>query len=360
MFFSCQFVYAQVKLDDFGRIIVNTYLPENTEIPSEAYAMLSSKLSQVTTLNGLGGSQANQRFIITARVDIGTKDIIAGPPQMLSQDLEITLIIGDALTETKFSAFTMSLKGVGTNETKSFIDAFKNINPKNKELILFLEQGKQRIIDYYSSQCEIILNKAQNLVKQEKYDEAIYELTLVPEVCLDCHFKCLDTIVGIYQRKIDNQCKIKLAEAKATWLASQNSSGAEKVADMISVINPMSNCQDDVTLLTNTINAKLRADEMARWQHKMRQYADKVAAQKEQVRIAEEKSKRDDVFRENQAERDATFRENQSARDAAYREKQSRRNHELDKIHSNNAREVALEFARNQPKTVTYNSIYWR
>lgn len=96
-------------------------------------------------------------------------------------------------------------------------------------------------------------------------------------------------------------------------------------------------------------DAKLKADEKARWQFKMKQYADKISMQKEQVRIAEENGKRDDTNRENQPQRDAISRE-----------KQSSRNFELDKIRVNSYREVAVEQARNQPKTVTYNNIYWR
>ena len=100
----------------------------------------------------------------------------------------------------------------------------------------------------------------------------------------------------------------------------------------------MAYCQDKVTSLINIIDLKLKADEKAHWQFKMKQYADKVAAQKEQVRIAEEKSKRDDV----------------------YREKQSQRNYELDKIRVSAYRDVAVEYAKNKPKTITYNNIYWR
>jgi len=56
------------------------------------------------------------------------------------------------------------------------------------------------------------------------------------------------------------------------------------------------------------------------------------------MRLAEEKSIRDDEFRENQAIR----------------------NLELDKIRVNAYREVAVEYAKNQPKTINYNNIYWR
>lgn len=329
---------AQVKLDDFGRIVLNTYLPDNIAIPTEAKNLLITKLNQITSNNGMGGSQSNPRFIITANVNIGTKDIIAGPPQMIAQNIEITIFVGDAVTNTIFSNTTLSLKGVGTNENKAFIEAFKTINPKNKEVLAFLEEGKTKIINYYSTNCDFIIKDAQTLVKQEKYDEAIYQLSLVPDVCKDCYFKCLDTLTQIYQQKIDADCKVKFNEAKVTWTAAQTPNGAEKAGDILSTINPMANCQTDVNAFIKTIDAKLKADEKTRWQFKMKQYADKIAMQKEQVRIAEEKGKRDDNYRENQ----------------------SSRNFELDKIRVNSYREVAMEQARNQPKTVAYNNIYWR
>ena len=340
---------AQVKLDDFGRIVLNTYLSDNIAIPTEAKNLLLTKLNQITSNNGMGGSQANPRFIITANVNVGTKDIIAGPPQMVAQNLDVTLFIGDAVTNTIFSNTTLSLKGVGTNENKAFIDALKTINPKNKEVLAFLEEGKTKIINYYSTNCDFMIKDAQTLVKQEKYDEAIFQLSLVPDICKDCYFKCLDTLTQIYQQKIDADCKVKFNEAKVTWTAAQTPNGAEKAGDILSTINPMANCQTDVTAFIKVIDAKLKADEKARWQFKMKQYADKIAMQKEQVRIAEEKGKRDD-----------TYRENQSQRDAISQEKQSSRNFELDKIRVNSYREVAMEQARNQPKTVTYNNIYWR
>jgi hypothetical protein len=340
---------AQVKLDDFGRIVLNTYLPENTSIPNEAKSALINKLNQITSNNGIGGSVANPRFIISASVNIGTKDIIAGPPQMIAQNIDLTLFVGDAISNTIFSNYTISIKGVGTNENKAFIDAFKNINPQNKELKSFLEEGKKKIIDYYATNCDFIIKEAQTLTKLGKYDEAIYKLSVVPDVCQNCYFKCLDTLESIYQQKIDSDCKVKLQEAKLAWTAAQNPTGAEQAGDILSTINPMATCQSEVTVLINSIDSKLKADEKARWQFKMKQYADRIAAQKEQVRIAEEKSKRDDIYRENQ-----------SKRDAIAQEKQANRNLELDKLRVNAYREIAVEQAKNQPKTVMYNNIIWR
>lgn len=329
---------AQVKLDDFGRIVLNTCLPDNIAIPTESKNLLITKLDQITSNNGMGGSQANPRFIITANVNVGTKDIIAGPPQMIAQNIEVTLFIGDALTNTIFSNTSLNLKGVGTNENKSFIDALKKINSKNKEIAQFFEEGKNKIINYYNTQCDFIMKDAQTLVKKEKYDEAIYHLSLVPDICQDCYFKCLDTLASIYQQKIDVDCNLKLNEAKMAWGATQNSDAATMVGEILSTINPIAMCQDEVNVLINKIDAKLKADEKSRWEFKMKKYQDEVEAKREQLRIAAESGKRADEFNENQAQR----------------------NFELDKIRVNSYREVAIEQARNQPQNVTYNNINWR
>jgi hypothetical protein len=337
------------KLDDFGRIVLNTYLSEQMDIPAEARKLLDTKLSQVASNYGMGGSSVNPRFIITASINVGTKDIIAGPPQMIAQNLDVTIFIGDALENKIFCNTTLSLKGVGTNENKAFIDALKKINPRNKDLASLIEEGKTKIVTYFNTQCDFTIKEAMTLKELGKYEEAIYKLSIVPEVCQDCYFKCLDTLLFVYQEKIDKDCQVKFQEAKTTWAAAQNPTGAEKAGDILSNINPMATCQPEIDAFIKTIDAKLKADEKARWQFKMKQYADKIAAQKEQVRIAEEKSKRDDVYRENQSQRDAISQE-----------KQSQRNYELDKIRVTAYRDVAVEYAKNQPKTVTYNNIYWR
>ena len=329
---------AQVNLDDFGRITLNTYIAENPSIPLDAKNLLITKLDQITSSNGMGGNSLNPRFIITANVNIGSKDIIPGPPQMIGQNIDITFFVGDAVTNTIFSNTTLSLKGVGTNENKAFIDALKTINPKNKEILAFLEEGKTKIINYYSTNCDYIIKDAQTLVKQQKYDEAIYQLALVPEVCQKCYFECLDTLSSIYQEKIDADCKVKFNQAKAAWASSQNQNGAEKVGEILNTINPLASCQSDISTYYKMIDAMLKADEKARWQFKLKQYSDRIAAKKDQVRIAEEKGKRDDN----------------------YRNIQSTRNFELDKMRINSYREVAVEIAKNQPKSVTYSNIFWR
>lgn len=385
--------YSQAKMDDFGRIVLNTYLPEKLEIPAEAKSALKNKLNQITSNTGIGGSSANPRFIITANVNVGTKDIIPGPPQMIALNVDVTLYIGDATTNTIFSNVVLSLKGVGTNENKAMIEAMKPINAKRADILEFVEIGKNKIIDYYNSQCDMTIKEAENLQAIEKFDEAIFKLAQIPEICEYCYYQSLDVTATIYQKKIDKDGAEKLKTAKMLWAGEQTPSGAEKVAGVLKTIPSRAACMYDVDKLIAEINSKIKADEKAKWDFEMKKYADKVALEKENLRIAEEKSIRDDQhreaqaqrdaqFKENQAQRDANHAENQAKRDAQYRETQSqrdfqasenaakryasqseaaaKRNHELDKLNAQVYREVASAYVNTVATAVLYSDIYWR
>ena len=321
------FAQNSVKPDDFGRIVLNTYIPDKIDIPTEARNLLDAKLTQIASNNGMGGSSVNERFIITANVNIGTKDIIPGPPQMIAQNIELTFFIGDAIENTIFSNVTISLKGVGTNENKAFIEAFKRINTRDKLLTTFTEQGKSKIVSYYASKCDFIIKDAMTLAKLEKYNQAIYTLSLVPEVCQDCYFKCLDALAYIFQMKIDMECEKAFNNAKTIWSSSLNKEGAKKAGEILSVIHPSSKCINDANNLISEIDKKLKEDEKKEWEFMIRQYEDNLAREKELMEM---------------------------------RKEQNARNYELEQQRISSYRAIAFEYAKNQPKTVTFNNIYWR
>jgi hypothetical protein len=317
-------LYAQEvpKLDDFGRIALNPYVSEQAKLPTEAKAQLEIKLKQIASNYGMAGSVANPRFIITANISITTKDIIPGPPQQIAQNMDITLFIGDAIENKIFANLVITSSGVGTNENKAFIDAIKQINTKNKKIDTFFEEAKTKIIAYYSTQCDFINQKAIALKQQEKYAEAIYTLAQIPEVCNDCYFKALDEMAVVYDLKINNEANSLLKNANSVWSANPNEQGAQEAINYIMKINPQAKCYGDASKLLNIINTKVIADE------------------KERFRKQEEYEKRQQII-------DAENAKTQS---------------ELEKQRINAYREIAVEYAKNQPQIIyrnIYRNIYW-
>ncbi len=305
--------------NDFGRISLNPYISEQAKLPAEAKAQLEIKLQQIATNYGLAGSSFNPRFILTANISITTKDIIAGPPQLISQNMDITLFIGDGMENQIYSNTVITTKGVGSNENKAFIDAIKQVKTKSKEIEKFIEDGKMKIIAYYNNQCDLITKKAESLKGQEKFSEAIFTLALVPEVCKDCYLKCLNEMAVIYNLKINADGKSILHEAKAIWSANPNSQGAQGATNLIMQIKPQAESFSEAGELLKSISEKVLTDE------------------KERLRKQDEYEKRQQEFNQENTKQEA----------------------ELEKIRVNTYRDIAIEYMKNQP-TVVYRNVYWR
>jgi hypothetical protein len=307
-----------IKLDDFGRIALNMYVSNDLKIPLEAKNQLEIKLKQIASKYGMAGTAANPRFILTASVSITTKDIVAGPPQMIAQNMDITLFVGDAIENKVYANISITSKGVGTNENKAFIDAIKQINIQSKDLKAFLEDAKTKIVSYYATQCDFIINKAEALKGQEAYDEALYNLALVPDICKECYFKCLNEMSIVYDLKINSEGKKLLDKAITTWAANPNQEGANEATEFIKQINPKAKCISDASKLLKSINTKLIADE------------------KERLRKEEEYEKRQQLIDAENAKQQVV----------------------LEKERINAYRQIAVEYAKNQP-AVIYRNVYW-
>lgn len=314
---------VMAQSDDLGRIALNSYVSNNLKIPAEAKAILENKLSMIATQYAMGSSSYQPRFVITANVGLFTKDVVAGPPAMIAQTINITLYIGDGIENLAYTSINMTVKGVGTNENKAFIDGFKNIPTKNFQLEKFMQEGKQKIIEYYTAKCTIIEEKAASLAAQSKYEEAIYELASIPDVCKDCYTRSRKIMATYFKQKIDAECNQKLTRAKGAWASNQSSSGAQSASNILLSIHPAAACIPQVNEMLKNMTDKIAADDRAAWELKVKQYNDQVARENQMIQYA-----RQDADRE----------------------------YELSKIRAENYKQIAIEVARNLPKTITTNN----
>lgn len=264
--------FAQAKSEDMGRIVLAAYVPQQVDKMSDAArTMLTNKLSQIVTANGMGGSAMNERFIITANIVTLTKDLTATAPPMTALGLEVTFYIGDGIDGTKFASKSVQVKGVGTNETKAYIEAIKQIKTNDPSYASFIEEGKQKIIKYYETKCDFIIKDAKSLAGQNQLEEAIYKLSSVPDVCKTCYDKCLAAIAPIYKQKIDRDCKLKLAEATNTWNASQDAAAAESAGAILSSIEPQAACYGEAKALSAKIQKRVIEIDKREWNYVMKE-----------------------------------------------------------------------------------------
>lgn len=273
------------KSDDAARITLAAYVPQQIDkMPDAARSILANKLNQIVTQNGMGGAANNERFIITANVNVISKDLTATAPPMTALVLEVTLYIGDGFVGTKFSSTSISVKGVGESETKAYISALKGISPTNSNIQSFVGNGKSKIIEYYNSKCDFIIKEAQTLVSQNNFEEAIFKLTSVPEVCKDCYDKCMDAVGPIYQKQIDRECKSKLMEANTAWNAAQDSYGADTAGGILAQIDPNASCYKEALALSNKIAQRIKEIDQRDWKLQLKEQQDNVDIRKATIK----------------------------------------------------------------------------
>ena len=199
-----------------------------------------------------------------------------GPPHRISQNVEIILMLGDVVEDKILSQFTFNTIGVGTNEDKSLISAIKNLNPQNQELKGFILDGKQKILDFYQANCEEIIAQAQQKASQDNYEEALFMLSTIPDVCSDCFERSATVTADIYEKMINVRGAEYLQLAKTSWAQNPDRQGAQIACSYLSRISSSASCQNEVELLLQQISSKMNDINKQEWEFEMQQYRDSV------------------------------------------------------------------------------------
>ena len=276
---------SQGKTDDLGRIALAAIVPDQAEgIPQSARQLLANKMEQVAVQNGLGAAASNPRFCIVPVVNVLSKEITPTAPPMQALNLDVTFYLVDAASQTIFSQTSIQVKGVGQTEDKAYIQALKNLNVKAGQFKGFVESGKEKILEYYNSQCDVVLKGAQALAGQKKYEESLFTLLSVPDVCRECFDKSMDLSVDIYKQYANYKCTEYMSGAKAAW-ANMN---ADKAAEFLGKITPDMECYEQAVKLADEITQKQLADGANVWQFKMKQYDDSVEKEKLMIQAGKE------------------------------------------------------------------------
>ena len=189
---SILFLFIGIVLVSFaqntGSVSIHATVVDDA-IPAEAAKNILTKMQRMLTSCNIIDNGAD-RFVLTARVNITSKDVAPTTPARISEKMEITFLVGDIVDNKLYESFTMESSGIGITEAKAFISAFQRINVNNQEIKAMLESAQAKIVDYYINHCDDILAKANTLSSQQKYDEAMFYLMGIPDVCSDCYKRC--------------------------------------------------------------------------------------------------------------------------------------------------------------------------
>lgn len=354
LFFGLSFAFpALAQGNATSRIYIQVFQPERENIPAEAAKQLEIKLSQLVTTNGVAEVDPANRFVLTTKASIVSKDVVPGPPAMVSMNIDFTFMVGDVIENKVYESVTVSTIGVGINENKAFIAAIKNVKPKNPELVAFLSNAKQEIVEYYATRCSQIKQEAEREAAAHNFDKAIYMLMQVPDVC-DCADDCQALAIKFNTNKLNTHAASLLNKAKSVWAESPDAIGAAHAAGFLSQIPGGTSSQKGVDVLITEINTKLRADQKREWDFKMKQYNDQIEKQRRDDAARLEQQRADNQYRAEQQRADNEQRAIQQHADNEYRRNQQQADNAARQQAIEACRQVGVEFAKNQPKSVTY------
>jgi hypothetical protein len=254
------------QADDYARISLNVFIPEQVEgIPAGSKSLLINKLTQAATKKGMAGGGPQGRFLLTANMDVLSKDVVPGAPNKHAYQFEVSLFIVDFIDKNIVSSTSFEVKGVGNNEAKAFTGAIRTIDLKNPTIDQFFDEGKIKIIEYFNSRCDFVIARAKALASQRQYPEAMNTLASIPEVSRDCYLKAMNEIGPIYKEFADYNCQILINVATSCWAARPNSEGAQLAGAVLSQIDPGSICYAESRQLISKMEQKVLKDENRDW-----------------------------------------------------------------------------------------------
>lgn len=244
---------------DIGLICLNPYIPETEGLGQRATSMLTSKLQQIATVNGMSGAGFDNRFIITAHVQKLQSSQTQTFPQKNAVQVNIGIYVGDGLDGTLYSSYICETKGIGDSEDQAIANAVRKVSPSQEDLQRAIVKGKEQILKYYDKMSANIIQTAKASAAAGKYDDAINMLFAIPMNNKD--FQTAQTLIAQYGRtSLDHKNLNIVRQARSAWSANPTEEGATEANTILQKLDaPSAKVQTEAKTLQNEMAARLKA-----------------------------------------------------------------------------------------------------
>jgi hypothetical protein len=336
-----------ISMDDFGRIgfFIDAVVsdPDFTGRPLDK---VKGDLERMLLKESMGKS-VDERFGLVARPVIYSKEKTSTTPPKYFYEFGIDIIAIDYIEKTKYGVYTFEgLKGMNENSQRALMSGLMTFK-SSKGFSDFVKEVKQKIIDYYESNCDLIIKNAETTASKDDFDKSLAILSAVPTVCKSCYEKAQTKSTDVYIRKLERECQTLVAEAKSLIAAEewegaagvlkkvlpgischseavaliekvethwcgvnlgkakgfQQAKNFDEAAHYLSLVPTTSPCAQDADALGKKIYGELTAIEQRDWDFKMKQYDDTMRVEQRNFDFSVNKFERE----ANRADRDLTL-----------------------------------------------------
>lgn len=191
---------------------INVVSSSLSNIDAKAANMLYDRLNQMVSLNGIASIDNSNKFLLVPYVTVVSIEPTATAPINYVAELEIALYLVDNNKQLIMAQEILTKKGVADNEKKAIIEAIKSLKARDPKLKKMIVNGKNRIIEYYNTECDNVVKTINTYIEMGMYDEALNELNAIPhiETELECYKNSIDILSKIsaeQQEKSNNNIK---------------------------------------------------------------------------------------------------------------------------------------------------------
>ncbi len=182
----------QSGMGDRERIAITPFIGEDVEITGQARNLLLARMSNIINLNGLSAQETASYFAMVPQISVVSEDITTTAPPMHAVTLYISFTIIDNYSGAVFGETNLEVRGVDQSRERAFTHAIRSLNPRAGQFRVFMERAKDQILEFYDTECELVISTAQSLVQQGRKREAVEILTSIPPVSRECYDLCME------------------------------------------------------------------------------------------------------------------------------------------------------------------------
>jgi len=272
-------IHAQDK-SDVGKIPLDIIMPESQDADMQnCLDHLHIKVAQIVTATGMSSDGFTPSFAIFPTLAVTESKVVEGGMENINVvTVELTLFIKEIDNDVLIASTVRKLKGSGSSYHSAMVNAVSGISPDN-EYKKFIQDSKQKIIDYYNSSCGNLLVTADNMAKKQDYEAALAVLMSIPIEAKGCYTSAQQKSVEIYKLYQKKECATLVQTAKAQIAATQWADALNTLSE----IDPLSPCAKEASDLIATTGKKVDAQQKKEWDALMKIYSDEVALEHHRI-----------------------------------------------------------------------------
>lgn len=259
-----------------GSISISVVVPtQQITMDKNTFSILKSRIESIMASNGVSSASYGGIVMYPVVNVVGQEMVETGMKNMHVIDLELNLYIKQIITETTFGSTSIICRGSGYSLDEAKRNAMTKIKATDTRIKSFIHTAKEKIYQYYGTNTDAIITKAESMAHMEDFEGAIALLSTYPETLPD-YGKIANVMMTVYDKYLSKYCEQTLMQATNAF----NLKKYDIAADYLSHINMQSSCAEDAKKLSSSIKEQIELQEALT----MKLYNEEIARQEEHRR----------------------------------------------------------------------------